>query len=126
MASLRAKAKAKAVIAKKGTTAREPVGRGGRSAAARGALAAPAQNPLLTPWATPFEMPPFDRIEPEHFLPAFNRAFADHIEEVEAIAGTRAKPTFENTIEAMERAGRLLDRVSGVFHNLSGADTNAA
>ena len=71
-------------------------------------------------------MPPFDRIVPEHFLPAFNRAFADNIKEVEAIAGTRAKPSFENTIEAMERAGRRLDRVSGVFYNLAGTDTNAA
>ena len=85
-----------------------------------------AQNPLLAPWTTPFEMPPFDRIEQEHFLPAFNRAFADHIKEIEAIAGTRAKPTFENTIEAMERAGRTLHRVAAVFYNLAGTDTNEA
>jgi peptidyl-dipeptidase Dcp len=83
-------------------------------------------NPLLAPWATPFEMPPFGEIRVEHFLPAFNRAFADHIEQIEAIAGDRAKPTFENTIEALERAGRALDRVASVFYNLAGTDTNEA
>jgi peptidyl-dipeptidase Dcp len=62
----------------------------------------------------------------EHFLPAFNRAFAGHVREIEAIAGDRAKPTFENTIEALERAGRALDRVASVFHNLAGTDTNEA
>jgi peptidyl-dipeptidase Dcp len=78
------------------------------------------------PWTTPFEVPPFDRIAPEHFPPAFARAFARHIKEVEAIAGNRARPTFENTIAALERAGRLLERVSGVFHNLASAHTNEA
>src|SRR5262245_59834113 len=119
MASLRKNAKVKATKAK-------PVARRcARSAAALKAKSASAPNPLLTAWATPFEMPPFDRIAPEHFLPAFSRAFADDLKEVDAIAGNRARPTFENTIEALERAGRLLDRVSGVFHNLAGSDTNA-
>jgi peptidyl-dipeptidase Dcp len=91
---------------------------------ASGARSAPSLNPLLAPWATPFEMPPFDQVQPEHFLPAFNRAFARHIEEIEAIAGVRARPTFENTIAALERSGRMLERVSGVFYNLAGTDTN--
>jgi peptidyl-dipeptidase Dcp len=85
-----------------------------------------AQNPLQAPWTTPYEMPPFDRVQPEHFLPAFSRAFAGNVKEIEAIAASRAKPTFENTIEALERAGRALDRVSGVFYNLAGTDTNEA
>ncbi len=85
-----------------------------------------SENPLLASWTTPFEMPPFDRVRPEHFLPAFNRAFAEEIGEIEAIAGSRAKPTFENTIEALERAGRLLQRVSSVFYNLAHTDTNEA
>jgi peptidyl-dipeptidase Dcp len=101
-----------------------------RTAAVRGtapkARAAAAQNPLLAPWTTPFEMPPFDKVEPEHFLPAFNRAFAGHVKEIESIAESRARPTFENTIEALERAGRPLNRVSAVFYNLAGADTNEA
>ncbi|HEX5998223.1 MAG TPA: M3 family metallopeptidase [Hyphomicrobiaceae bacterium] len=71
-------------------------------------------------------MPPFNRIAPDHFLPAFNRAFAENIREVEAIAANRARPTFENTIEALERSGRTLDRVAAVFYNLAGAHTNAA
>jgi peptidyl-dipeptidase Dcp len=90
------------------------------------ATTAATQNPLLAPWTTPYEIPPFNQIRTEHFLPAFNRAFAENIKEIEAIAGSRAKPTFENTIEALERAGRLLDRVSGVFYNLAGTDTNDA
>ncbi|HEY1244135.1 MAG TPA: M3 family metallopeptidase [Hyphomicrobiaceae bacterium] len=71
-------------------------------------------------------MPPFGEIRAEHFLPAFNRAFADHIKEIEAIAGDRARPTFGNTIGGLERAGRALDRVASVFYNLAGTDTNEA
>jgi len=99
-------------------TARPPAG------GAPNPKGAASQNPLLAPWATPFEMPPFDQVRPEHFLPAFNRAFAEEIAEIEVIPGSRAKPTFENTIEALERAGRLLQRVSSVFYNLAGTDTN--
>ena len=55
---------------------------------------------------------------------AFNRAFAANIAEIEAIAGNRAKPTFENTIEALKRSGRALERVADVFYNLAGADTH--
>jgi peptidyl-dipeptidase Dcp len=87
---------------------------------------AASANPLLAPWTTPFEMPPFDRIEPEHYLPAFRRAFAGHIAEIEAIAASRAKPTFESTIEVLERSGPLLDRIAAVFYNLASADTNDA
>jgi peptidyl-dipeptidase Dcp len=80
-------------------------------------------NPLLEAWATPFEMPPFDRVRVEHFLPAFERGFAANLAEVDAIAHSKAKPTFENTIEALERSGRPLDRVASVFYNLASTDT---
>jgi hypothetical protein len=80
-------------------------------------------NPLLEPWTTPFEMPPFDRIRAEHFLPAFEKVFADNIAEVEAIAKQKAEPTFANTIEALERAGRGLSRVGGVFFRLAPTPT---
>ena len=83
-------------------------------------------NPLLQGWQGAFGVPPFSAIKPEHFLPAFERGFADHGAEVATIAGDPAEPTFVNTIEAMERAGRLLDRVSSVFGVLSGAHTNDA
>ena len=81
------------------------------------------KNPLLAKWTTPFEMPPFDRVKAKHFMPAFDRTFADNIAEIEAIAADPAKPTFANTVEALERAGRGLDRAAGVFYNLAGTDT---
>ena len=83
-------------------------------------------NPLLDPWTGPFEAPPFDRIEPSHFRPAFDAALNDARREIDAIAADPAAPTFVNTVEALERSGRSLDRVAGVFFNLAGAATNDA
>src|SRR3954453_5512314 len=83
-------------------------------------------NPLLESWTGPFGVPPFSRIGPEHFMPAFDRAFAEHDAEIAAITGDAAVPTFSNTVEAMERSGRTLDRVSRVFGVLAGAHTNDA
>ena len=83
-----------------------------------------AKNPLLGKWTTPFELPPFSRIKDHHFMPAFAAAMAEHTAEVEAIAGQKDAPTFDNTITALERAGWSLDRVADVFFNLSGSDTN--
>jgi peptidyl-dipeptidase Dcp len=90
--------------------------------------AAPArrENPLLQPWSGPFGIPPFAEIRPEHFLPAYERAFAEHDAEVAAIAGNPAPPTFDNTVAALEDAGRLLDRVDAVFGQLVGTDSNEA
>ena len=76
-------------------------------------------NPLLETWTTPFGVPPFDRIRPEHFPPAFDRGMAAHLAEVEAAAGAEDEPNFANTIEALERSGRLLDRARSVFSNLT-------
>jgi peptidyl-dipeptidase Dcp len=87
--------------------------------------AAGGDNSLLDAWSTPFAMPPFDRVRIEHFVPAFDRAFATSRKEIAAIAGNAAAPTFANTIEALERAGDALDRVSSVFFNLAATDTNA-
>ena len=81
-------------------------------------------NPLLAPWDAPFGLPPFDRIEEAHFRPAFAAAMAEQLAEIEAIAGDPAAPDFANTIEAMERSGLALDRVSAVFFNLTSSDTN--
>src|SRR5262245_45532122 len=106
--------------------ANRKAGTGAPKAAGRKAGPAAATNPLREPWTTPFEMPPFGRIREEHFRPAFERAFAGNLGEIEAIARERAKPTFENTIEALERAGRSLDRIAGVFYNLAATDTNDA
>src|SRR3954465_7994274 len=89
------------------------------------ASGAPA-NPLLMPWTTPFETPPFAEILPEHFLPAFERAFADHSAEIAAITHDPATPDFANTITALERSGKLLSKVSGVFYDLVSAHSNPA
>ncbi len=81
-------------------------------------------NPFFETWATPFGVPPFARIRPEHFAPAFARAFAEHEAEIAAIAANPAEPSFENTIVALENAGRALQRVGDVFHHLVGTDSN--
>jgi peptidyl-dipeptidase Dcp len=83
-------------------------------------------NPFFEAWNTPFELPPFERICPEHFPPAFDRGMAEQEAEIAAIAGSGAAPDFANTIEALERSGRLLRRVSRVFHNLDSSATNEA
>ena len=69
-----------------------------------------APNPLLGEWDTPFGAPPFDQIREEHFLPAFDAAMLAHTEEVAAITGDAADPTFANTIEALEYSGKVLER----------------
>jgi peptidyl-dipeptidase Dcp len=81
-------------------------------------------NPFFESWQTAYGMPPFDEIKDEHYLPAFERAFADHDADIDQIAANQLPPTFTNTIEAMERSGALLRKVSGVFYNLSSSTTN--
>jgi peptidyl-dipeptidase Dcp len=87
-------------------------------------LRRPAGNPLLDDWATPFQAPPFAAIEPGHFRPAFDWALAAHRAEIERIATEEGPAGFDNVITALERSGRPLRRVSAVFFNLCGADTN--
>ena len=84
------------------------------------------ENPFFEAWNTPFELPPFDRIRPEHFPPAFDRGMAEHIAEIEGVAGSSEAADFANTVEALERSGRLLRRVSRVFNNLTSSATNPA
>ncbi|HEX2632250.1 MAG TPA: M3 family metallopeptidase [Bradyrhizobium sp.] len=83
-------------------------------------------NPLLRAWQTPFETPPFAEIAPEHFLPAFEQAFADHAAEIAAIEHDPATPDFANTITALERSGKLLSKVSALFYDLVSAHSNPA
>lgn len=79
-------------------------------------------NPLLSKWAGPYGgVPPFGVVEVEHFKPAFERAMAEQLAAVEAIANDPAPPTFENTLAAMERSGRALERVASVYHVFSSA-----
>ena len=86
----------------------------------------PTANPFFEEWATPDGVAPFDRIKPEHFLPAYAHALAAHEAEIAAIAGNAAPPDFANTIEAMELSGAALARVEDVFDLLAGAHTNDA
>ncbi|HEY3909559.1 MAG TPA: M3 family metallopeptidase [Stellaceae bacterium] len=83
-------------------------------------------NPFFEAWNTPFGMPPFERIRPEHFPPAFDRGMEEQLTEIAAIVAGPAPPGFGDTIEALERSGKLLDRVSRVFHNLDASDTSPA
>lgn len=83
-------------------------------------------NPLLKAWVTPFATPPFDEITPEHFLPAFERAFADHSAEIAAITNDPAAADFANTVTALERSGKLLNKVAAVFYDLVSAHSNPA
>src|SRR6516164_1115916 len=83
-------------------------------------------NPLLKPWETPHQTPPFDAISTEHFLPAFEQAFADHSAEIAAIVHDPATPDFANTITALERSGKLLTKVAAVFYDLVSAHSNPA
>jgi len=82
-----------------------------------------SKNPLLTDWTGPFGLPPLGAIKPEHFRPAFDRALAAHRAEIGTISANPAAPSFGNTIEALEKSGHDLDRVSNVFFVLAGADT---
>ncbi len=83
-------------------------------------------NPLLAPSALPFQLPPFAELRDEHFLPAYERGMAEHLAEIEAIVADPEPPTFANTVEALERAGRLLRRVSVAFHSLAASHATDA
>lgn len=83
-------------------------------------------NPLLADWTGPLGLPPFGAVRPEHFRPAFDEALSRHRTELDGIAANPAEPSFANTIEALERSGRPLDRVSNLFSVLTGADTGDA
>jgi peptidyl-dipeptidase Dcp len=83
-------------------------------------------NPLLQDWTAPYGLPPFALIRPEHFAPAFQAAMQQQREELQCIAGAAAAPTFENTLAAFDRSGRLLGRIGSVFYNLTASATSPA
>lgn len=91
-----------------------------------GGQAPPAadNNPFFEQWKTPFGTPPFERIKNEHFPPALKKGIEEQRREAQAIARSRQAPTFANTIEALDGAGELLEKVQSVFSNLTGAETN--
>src|ERR1051325_7525982 len=81
-------------------------------------------NPLTVESALPYQYPPFDKIKDEHFVPAIEAGMGEQLKEIEPIANNPEKPTFDNTIVALERTGRLLDRAYRTFSNLNACDTN--
>ena len=81
-------------------------------------------NPLVQKFNTPFEVPPFEKIKLEHYLPAIDHAISKQEKEIHAIANNKEKPTFANTLEALDLSGDLLKNVSAVFFNLLSANTN--
>ena len=83
-----------------------------------------SDNPFFAEYGTPFEVPEFTKIKPEHYVPAFEEGIKQHAAEMDAIAENTEAPTFENTLVAMDKSGVLLDKVSSVFFNQFGANAN--
>ena len=84
------------------------------------------ENILLKPFKTPYNTAPFSKITNKNFLPAFKQTIKDAKVEVDVIINNLEKPTFENTIEALEFSGEQLDSISSIFFNLNSAETNDA
>ncbi|QKG79835.1 M3 family metallopeptidase [Tenuifilum thalassicum] len=82
-------------------------------------------NPLLASYDTPYQTPPFDKIKHEHYMPALDSAISMAKHEVEAIINNPEEPTFENTIEALDRSGKLLANVTNILFNLNEAETDS-
>jgi peptidyl-dipeptidase Dcp len=83
-----------------------------------------AENPFYKEWDTPFGIPPFNEINDDHYMPAFTKGMEENLTEIDAIVNNPEEPTFANTLEELERSGKLLDKVSNVFYNLVGSNTN--
>ena len=81
-------------------------------------------NPLLTKSTLPYGAPQFDKIETQHYIPAFKQAIEEGKAEIDAIVNNPEAPSFKNTIEALEYAGETLNRISHIFYNLLEANTN--
>ncbi len=82
------------------------------------------KNPFLQTWNTPFGTPPFDKIQEKHYIPAYLEGMKQQMEEVDAIINNSEDPTFENTLEALDNSGKLLNKVDNVFSNLNSSTTN--
>jgi len=85
---------------------------------------AEAENPFFSSYKTPHQSLPFNKVKIEHFLPAFERAFVLHDDEIKKITDEKAAPTFENTIAALDYSGKMLHEVSSVFYTLSGSEND--
>jgi peptidyl-dipeptidase Dcp len=83
-------------------------------------------NPLLQDWAGPYGLPPFRRVRPEHFEPAFEVAMREQLAEIDSIANQAEPPGFQNTVEAFDRCGRRFTRIELLFGNLTVSETSPA
>jgi len=81
-------------------------------------------NPFFSEYNTPFNVPPFEKIMAKHYMPAFEQGMAEGRKEIEAIVKNRKTPTFENTVEALDKSGELLGSVTYVFFSQTSANTN--
>ncbi|GAA3474390.1 M3 family metallopeptidase [Nonomuraea roseola] len=82
-----------------------------------------AENPFFAPSSLPYQLPPFEEIREEHYLPAFERGMAEHLAEVDAIANSTEPPTFDNTLAALERSGQVLKRAAMAFFSVAASDS---
>lgn len=83
------------------------------------------ENPFFGEWNTPYNIPDFERIKPEHYMPAFEEGIKRHNAEIEAIVNNSEAPTFANTVEALEQSGDLLNEVSTIFFNITESNSSA-
>ncbi len=81
-------------------------------------------NPLLQPWDSPYGLPPFGQVNSAHFVPAFDLALVQHTNDIDAIVASTEPPTFDNTLAELDVSGRLLDRITLLFHNLTASETS--
>jgi len=84
----------------------------------------PNINPFFQEWNTPYEVPPFLDIKDEHYMPAYEQGMKENLEEIDVIVNNTEDPSFANTIEELERTGKLLSKVGRVFSNLASSNTN--
>ena len=84
----------------------------------------PNINPFFQEWNTAYEVPPFMDIKDEHYMPAYKKGMEENLSEIDAIVNNPEAPTFANTIEELERTGKLLTKVARVFSNLASSNTN--
>ena len=83
-----------------------------------------SMNPFFTDYDAPYQIPPFDEIKEEHYMPAFERGMKEQLEEIDQIANNPEQPTFENTLVEIERTGKTLSKVADVFFNILSSNTN--
>ena len=83
-----------------------------------------SMNPFFTDYDAPYQIPPFDEIKEEHYMPAFERGMKEQLEEIDQIVDNLEQPTFENTLVELERTGKTLNKVADVFFNLLSSNTN--